>query len=169
MIANWPGQIEAGAVSEHLWFFGDVMPTLAEVAGTSSPGDIDGISVAPTLFGGSEAQQEHEYLYWELGQKRAVRMGDWKAVRSGKGKAWELYRLDQDVSEAHDLAALEPEVLERLKGFAQAAHTPQVEGVFHDRSLHERDRAAKWGTSPDKPKPKPKSKPKPEKKPSAGE
>jgi arylsulfatase A-like enzyme len=164
MIANWPGRIEAGVVSEQLWFFGDVLPTLAEVAGAPAPAGIDGISVAPTLFGDRASQREHEYLYWELGQKRAVRMGDWKAVRPGKGKAWELYRLDQDASEVHDLAALEPDVLDRLKGYALAAHTPQVEGVFHDRSLHERDRQAKWGTSPDKPKPRPK----PEKKPTPG-
>ncbi|MBJ21533.1 MAG: N-acetylgalactosamine 6-sulfate sulfatase (GALNS) [Deltaproteobacteria bacterium] len=154
MIANWPGRIEGGAVSDLLWYFGDVLPTLAELAGATAPTDIDGISVSPTLLGDPQRQGAHEYLYWELGQKRAVRMGPWKAVRPGKGKAWELYHLGRDVSEAQDLALSEVGVLERLKGFAMDAHTPQLEGIFYDRSGHERDRAAKWGTSPDKPTPK---------------
>jgi len=159
MIANWPGRIEAGAVSDHLWYFADVLPTLAELADVTPPEDIDGISVVPTLFGEESLQAHHEYLYWELGQKRAVRMGSWKAVRPGRSKAWELYQLERDVSETTDLAGLEPELLERLKAFAGEAHSPHVEGSYHDRSPHERDRAAKWGTSGEKPVPKAKAAP----------
>jgi len=154
MIANWPNQVKAGAVSDHLWYFGDVLPTVAQAARVAPPDDIDGISVLPALLGRDRHQRHHEYLYWELGQKRAVRRGPWKAVKPGKGKAWQLYRLDSDVSESMDLSSAHPGVLEELLALAEAAHEPQVEGVFHDRSAHERDRAAKWGTSPDKPKPK---------------
>ena len=32
-----------------------------------------------------------------------------------------------------------------MKAFAKEAHTPVREGVFHDRTLNEKDRRAKWG------------------------
>jgi len=150
MIASWAGRIEAGAVSDHLWYFGDVMSTLAELGGVEVPGDLDGISVLPEILGYPALQEDHAYLYWELGKKRVVRRGDWKAIKPGQGKEWELYRLDIDVSETNDLALQHPAMLEELRELAVEAHTPQVEGVFHDRSDHERDRAAKWGTSRNK-------------------
>ncbi|MFQ5811206.1 MAG: arylsulfatase, partial [Armatimonadota bacterium] len=78
-IARWPGKIEAGAVSEHVSAFWDVLPTFAELAGGEPPADIDGISMAPTLLGRSDEQKQHEYLYWEHKGAQAVRLGDWKA------------------------------------------------------------------------------------------
>src|ERR1044071_8571849 len=43
-IARWPGKIKAGATSEQVWTFWDVMPTLGELVGQKPPADIDGIS-----------------------------------------------------------------------------------------------------------------------------
>ena len=51
MIARWPGKIAAGRVSDLLWYFPDVLPTVAELTGTKAPGDIDGISIVPELLG----------------------------------------------------------------------------------------------------------------------
>ena len=53
MVVRWPGKIKAGTESNQPWYFPDVMPTLAEIADVSGevPGDIDGISVLPTLLG----------------------------------------------------------------------------------------------------------------------
>jgi len=147
MIANWPGVVEAGAVSDHLWYFPDVLPTLAELAGAEAPEGIDGISVVPALFGDGRGQRTHDFLYWELGGQRAVRAGPLKGVRPGLGMDWELYRLDVDPSEAVNLAEESPVDLARLIRFADTARGPAVEGVYHDRSMHERDREAKWGTS----------------------
>jgi len=148
MIAYWPGKVNPGRVSEHLWYFPDVMPTLAEVAGAACPEDTDGISIAPTLFGETATgrkQQEHEYLYWELGQQSAVRQGHWKAIQRRKNADWELYDLGKDIEEKHDLAQEHPEVLATMKKLAEQAHEPAREGVFSDRTNHEKDRRAKWG------------------------
>ncbi len=147
MIVRWPGQIEAGRVSDHLCYFPDMLPTIAEIAGAKPPADIDGISLVPELLGEAKAgrkQPQHEYLYWELNQQTAVRMGNWKAVRP-RNAAWELYDLSRDLSEERNLAAQHPDVLARMTAMAREAHQPAVEGVFHDRAIHERDRAAKWG------------------------
>lgn len=143
MIARWPGRIEAGRTTDHLCYFPDVMPTLAELA--REPAEGDGISIVPELLGGSRKQAEHEYLYWELGQQTAVRMGQWKAIQPKKDRAWELYDLSRDRSEKEDVASHHPQVMEKMKAFAEEAHEPVREGIFHDRADHEKDRRAKGG------------------------
>ena len=153
MIACWPGHIGPGRISDLLWYFPDVLPTLAELAGAEPPADIDGLSIVPELLGEETAgrkQPQHEYLYWEIGGQTAVRMGDWKAVRPGAKKGnkeagWELYDLKNDISEEHNLAAEKPDVLAKMAAFAEAAHEEAREGTFHDTAPHQRDRQAKFG------------------------
>jgi hypothetical protein len=126
------------------------MPTIAELAGVQAPSDIDGMSIVPELLGESVAgrkQAQHEYLYWELGSQVAVRLQDWKAVKTRKDN-WELYDLSQDISETNDLSGTNAEMLQRLKGIAAAASTPVKEGTFSDPEIHERDRRAKFGGQP---------------------
>jgi arylsulfatase A-like enzyme len=118
---------------------------MADLAGVETPSDSDGISMTKELFGKSAEQRQHQYLYWELGAKRAVRMQNWKATRPSQGKAWELYDLSVDPSETNDLSKENPEMLEKLQQFAKDAHQPAVPGTFSDRTLHERDRQAKQG------------------------
>src|SRR6185436_15560259 len=51
-IVRWPSKIKAGTTSDFVGYFPDVMPTLAELTGTTQhlPNQIDGISIAPTLL-----------------------------------------------------------------------------------------------------------------------
>ncbi|MEO1982602.1 MAG: discoidin domain-containing protein, partial [Fuerstiella sp.] len=150
MMARWPGRIAPGQVSDLLWYFPDFMPTVAELCGAKTPSDSDGISIVPELLGESAAgrkQEQHQYLYWEIGGQTAVRMGNWKAIQP-RGKAWELYNLETDVSETTDLAVENNDVLATMMGFAKQAHTPAIEGTFFDRAIHERDRQAKFGGKP---------------------
>ena len=65
MVAWCPGTIKAGAQSDHISAFWDVMPTLAELTGTVLPEQTDGISFLPTLLS-KKNQQAHNYLYWEF-------------------------------------------------------------------------------------------------------
>ncbi len=139
MIVRWPGMIAAGTVSEHLCYFPDVMPTLADIAGIDVPSNTDGISVLPTLTGESN-QEQHEYLYWEYGDQRAVRIGNLKGYRSGGDAEWELYDLSRDIGEENDLAADFPDLIERIRSIAEQAHTPQEVGEVYDRVLIEKDR-----------------------------
>jgi arylsulfatase A-like enzyme len=147
MVARWPGRIEPGRVSDQLCYFPDVLPTLAELAGAEPPEDIDGISLVPELLGEAAAgrqQEQHEYLYWELNGQTAVRQGQWKAVQP-RNQPWELYDLSRDISETKNLAAEYADMLAKLAKIAKQAHQPAVEGVFHNREIHERDRRAKFG------------------------
>lgn len=147
-IARWPGKIAPGRVSDHLGYFPDILPTVAEVTGAKAPADIDGISLVPELIGEKAAgrsQRKHEYLYWEINGWTAIRQGDWRAVQPGAKAAWELYDLASDPAEAKSLAKQKPDRLADLMALAAMAHEPAREGTFSSTARHERDRRAKFG------------------------
>ena len=108
MIARWPGRIAPGTVSEHVGYFPDVLPTLADLAGARPTCRRTSTASRSRrrLLGRPEEQETHPYLYWEAaGPKQntvqqAVRWGNWKAVRHGPGAGWELYDLEADIGEA---------------------------------------------------------------------
>jgi arylsulfatase A-like enzyme len=116
LMARWPGKVPAGKTSDFPTAFWDFLPTLAELAGTSAPRGIDGISIVPTLLG--TPQQPHEYLYWERKAAnkltRAARQGNWKAYQESEGAPVELYDLTVDRGETKNLAAARPDVVERM-------------------------------------------------------
>lgn len=148
MIVRWPGRIEPGRVSDLLCYFPDILPTVCELAEIDVPGDVDGMSIVPELLGpdaAGRAQQQHEYLYWELGRFTALRMNDWKLIRPRPNADWELYDLSSDISEEHNVAGEHADVLSKMVALAESAHEPAVEGTFFNREIHERDRRAKWG------------------------
>jgi arylsulfatase A-like enzyme len=133
MIARWPGKIEAGAVSDHLSGFQDMLPTFAELAGIRAP-KTDGISMVPTLMGRPSVQQQHPHLYWEFyeqGGKQAVVKGNWKAVRLNvvqdpEGPV-ELYDLAADVGEENNVADRHPEIAAEMRTIMQREHVDPQE------------------------------------------
>ncbi|MFO7976269.1 MAG: arylsulfatase [Candidatus Hydrogenedentota bacterium] len=133
-MAWWPGTIEPGLVSDHVWAFWDFLPTACELAGASTPAGLDGISFVPTLVGERAAgrpQKPHEYLYWEFherGQAQAVRMGKWKGVRKGLKQnpdaPVELYNLEEDIHEDNNIADQHPDVVAQVRDCLARARTP---------------------------------------------
>jgi arylsulfatase A-like enzyme len=130
MIARWPGQIPAGAVSGHVGAFWDVMPTVCDIAGIRTPDGIDGISMLPALRKDEALQKEHHHLYWEfheLGGRQAVRSGKWKAVRYSvsynRDKGVELYDLEKDRAEKNDVADKHPEEARRMLDLMKGSRT----------------------------------------------
>ena len=125
MIARWVGTIPAGKVSATPWAHWDMLPTLAELAGARAPGGLDGASMVRALRG--ETQPSHDTFYWEFherGFQQAVRMGRWKAVRLGREKPLELYDLEADPREEHDVAAGNAAVVARIEDYLRTARTP---------------------------------------------
>ncbi len=133
-LVRWPEKIKQGTVSEHLGYFPDIMPTLAELAGAKAPSSTDGISILPTLLGKNQTAQ-HEYLYWEDPKSIAVRMGNWKAIRPNKEASFELYDLSTDIEELQDVTGQHPEILEKMKQYAKESHTPPRKGKVLDASV----------------------------------
>ena len=103
----------------------DFAPTLAELAGVSYPDSfrqeplppLPGESLLPVLTGEAHDRQQPLYYQWRDG--RAVWQNGWKAIEQGD-RGWELYHLATDRTELHDLAAQEPERLQRMRTDWQA-------------------------------------------------
>ncbi len=126
--------VPAGVVNDHQLAFYDVMPTLLDYIGeneaarahsleASSENDrYDGISFYNTLTGNDEAQQKHEFLYWEFHETNmmGLRMGDWKMVVSNGN--CKLYDLANDIHEDTDVAAQYPEVVAKMKKIIMEQH-----------------------------------------------
>jgi arylsulfatase A-like enzyme len=128
LIVRWPGHIAAGSVSDHVAYFGDFMATAAAIAGVAPPPHLDSTSFLPTLLGKPAEQAQDPYLYWEFYEGRssqAVRLGDWKGVRIPMltGEI-ELYDLRTDIGERHDVAALHPDIVARIRQIMAEAHVP---------------------------------------------
>jgi arylsulfatase A-like enzyme len=124
MIVRWPGKIPAGTVSDAVWAFWDVLPTLAALVGHSPPARVDGIDVSAALF--DTPQPRHDFLYWEFhegGFKQAVRVDDWKAVRLVPDKPLQLYDLKSDIGERHDVARDHPDVVAKIEAYLKNART----------------------------------------------
>lgn len=120
LIAHWPTGIAArGELRRQPGHVIDIMPTVAQAGGAAYPMTFEGRSVQP-LEGRSLvpafANQpiERESLFWEHEGNAAVRMGDWKLVRLGRGGAWELYNLQTDRTEQRNLAGEQPERVQQL-------------------------------------------------------
>ncbi|WP_116125752.1 arylsulfatase [Lewinella sp. IMCC34183] len=130
MIASWPGTVPQGRTSDHISAFWDVYPTLAELTGQPVDKNLDGISFLPVLEGRPAEQRQHGHLYWEFherGGRVAVREGRWKGVRYGvledPAAALELYDLQTDPGEQHDLAGQHPAVVARLDSLIRVSHS----------------------------------------------
>lgn len=128
LIARWPGRVPSGAQSDHIGYFGDFLATAAELAGAQPPAESDGISFAPELLGQGDAQGRHEHLYWEFYEGRsaqAVRLGRYKGVRQPMHTGpIQLYDLETDWGEEHDIAARQPDLVTRIESIMDQAHEP---------------------------------------------
>lgn len=139
MIIRWRSHIAAGTTCDRVTGFEDWLPTLLELAGAGAaiPRGIDGISFAPALRG--QKQPERPFLYREFpsyGGQQSVRVGDWVAVRQTlkpRGKKAqpnlriELYDLEQDVGQQHDVAAQHPDIVARMERLMHEQHAPSPE------------------------------------------
>ena len=127
MIVRWPEHVAAGSTSDLPWAFWDFYPTAAALAGAEPPGELDGISVLPTILGKAEDQRQRGHLYWEFhegGFKQAVRMdGHWKAVRPDTDVPIEIYDLKNDLKEEHNVAADHPERVARAQRLFKTERT----------------------------------------------
>ena len=142
-IMRWPGRIPAGTVCREMAWSMDLLPTIARLAGTNAPTDriIDGKDIWPLMSRQPGAKTPHEayYYYWDHGLE-AVRSGQWKlhlaheyrhlSIPGQGGKPGKysnerigvaLYDLEKDVSETNDVTAAFPDVVVRLKSFAENA------------------------------------------------
>ena len=129
MIVSWPGHITPSTYSDFMCTFWDMMPTFRTVLDPKAKvADMDGISLLP-LLESRRGQKEHDFLYFEFAERhsQAARIGPWKLIRLGIGTPadhYELYNLDTDPAEEHDVVADHPDKVEELKAVMAREHVP---------------------------------------------
>lgn len=117
-IARWPGRFPAGATVDVLAQHIDVFPTLCGLIGAPLPDDrqIDGKSLLRHLHDG-RGPEVRDYLFHQWCRVRPNADENW-AVRDVRYKlaGGELYDLQNDPGEQHDVAAELPQIARRLRG-----------------------------------------------------
>ena len=136
MIISWPARIkDGGGLRSQFLHTIDIVPTLYELCGITAPTDlngtkqkpIEGISFAFT-FDNAKAPSRRKTQYFEMGCNRGLYHEGWMLSSIAfvpwdpnhgefdPDKAtWELYKIDEDFSQAHDLAQKYPEKLRQMQ------------------------------------------------------
>ena len=128
LVVHWPAGLKArGELRHQFAHVSDLVPTLLDVLNISPPPELshvpqmplEGVSFAPSLHD-PKAPAKAKSQYFEMFGHRGLWQDGWKAVsyhRPGspfEDDVWELYHLERDTAEVHNLAAQEPERLERM-------------------------------------------------------
>jgi arylsulfatase len=129
-IVHWPDRLgsAAGALRHQFHHVTDVVPTIYDALGVTPPDvyrgyeqlPIAGTSMVSSFTAAPDAPSAKPIQYFEMVGHRGLWQDGWKAVTRHVPNTpfdddqWELYHVDVDRSECHDLAAAEPERLQRM-------------------------------------------------------
>ena len=138
LIVSWPAKMKGnGEVRDQFTHITDIMPTILEAVGLEQPEMVNGVAQKPvegTSFlaslSDSDAEGTHNIQYFEMMSNRGMYKDGWWAsslayepwdpVRDVNNydpmeAPWELYNIEEDFSQANNLAESNPEKLEELK------------------------------------------------------
>ncbi len=136
MVVTWPERIkDKGGIRTQFTHVIDVVPTILDASGIPAPETVDGVEQKPmdgvsflSTFDDPAAKPVRERQYFEVFSNRAIYDKGWIATAqhtfpwrqdyapgNWENDRWELYNIDEDFSEANDLAAQYPEKLAELK------------------------------------------------------
>ena len=116
LIVAGPG-LRQGVISDDLVSLIDLFPTLMDIAGLDHPEGLDGVSLLPLCR--SEASGHPGYVFSEYHSNftntgiAMWRQGPWKYIRYA-GYAPQLFNLDADPEEIHNLAQSHPHIVQDL-------------------------------------------------------
>jgi arylsulfatase len=136
MVVSWPAKIkDTGSMRSQFTHLIDIASTILDVAKIPAPESVngveqkpmDGVSIASTFYDAA-ARPVRERQYFEIFTNRAIYDKGWIACAQHslpwrqdlapahwENDRWELYNIDEDFSEAKDLAAQFPDKLAELK------------------------------------------------------
>jgi arylsulfatase len=151
LIVSWPAKIkDKGGLRTQFQHVNDIAPTIYDIAGITFPDRVNGVEQLPLegkslayTFDHPQEPTHHTEQYFELGGNRGIyKDGWWAGIRyllpwqgllpekpneDVSFRKWELYNLQQDFSQAHDLAARNPAKLHELQAaFDSEAQRNQV-------------------------------------------
>ncbi len=114
MIVKWPSVTKPATVCQDPVVIEDFFPTILELAGVDWRGKtvqtVDGVSFVPLLKGEGKTPADRTLIwhfphnYGGQGPFSAIRQGPWKLIYHHADRRVELFNIDEDISETHDLA-----------------------------------------------------------------
>lgn len=121
-IVHVPGMTPAGSSSDEPVIGMDFYPTMLELAGLPlmPTQHQDGVSLVPLLEGGEIGDRDLFWHYPHYGNQGGepssmIRSDDWKLIYYHEDGRWELYNLAEDLGEQHDVADLQPGIVNHLQ------------------------------------------------------
>jgi arylsulfatase A-like enzyme len=137
MVISWPSRIkDKGGIRSQFAHVIDIVPTIYEAIGITPPTVMDGVLQTPLegtslvyTFDDAKAPTRHSTQYFELVGNRAIYKDGWMAsttplrlpwVTAGfepnpDDFKWELYNINEDFSQANNLAEQNPAKLKELQ------------------------------------------------------
>jgi arylsulfatase len=115
LVVRWPAVIgQGGKLVPEVGHVIDLMPTCLDVADAEYPTEfrgrkplpLEGRSLAPVFRG--QRREAHDVLCWNVPRHRAIRVDHWKLVAPRGTGAWQLYDLEADGTETHNVAEEHP-------------------------------------------------------------
>jgi arylsulfatase len=126
LIVHWPDGIsEQGTLRHQTGQLMDIMATVVDVSGVDWPAEREGL---PILANDGKSLKDtfttdsvdRPPLAWEHEGNCAYREGKWKLVKRWDREEWELYDMESDRTELHDLSCEFPQLHEELMEKYQA-------------------------------------------------
>ncbi|MGY8749086.1 MAG: sulfatase [Pirellulales bacterium] len=118
---KWPGSKATGQLCDTPVIGTDLYPTLLELAGLPARPNqhVDGISLVPLLSGDSVPARPLFWHYPHYGNQGGepssiITRGKWKLIHYLEDQRYELYDIQEDVSETNNVADQHPEIQESL-------------------------------------------------------
>jgi len=137
LLMQWKGKIKAGQRFDKVVSTLDLAPTFLAAANTTTTVELDGVNLLPYLSG-EKSGAPHEILYWRLidaPNEKAIRKGDWKAIKPAPEMPWELYNIAVDIRESKNLASEKPELLKQLRDAWNAWNKNNKGPLFMDKRI----------------------------------
>lgn len=143
LIAHWPAGIAAsrhGTLEKQPGHLVDVMATCVDLAGAKYPTEfkghaiepLQGVSLRPAFTGESLGRKRP--IFWEHEGNKAARDGQWKLVMRHK-QPWQLFDMEADRTEQHDVIQDHPEIASRLTAawdaWAERTYVDEWNGPDH--------------------------------------
>jgi arylsulfatase A-like enzyme len=129
LILQWKGRLPANVEESRMVSSLELFPTVVAAAGAKPPARLDGFDLLPhaASFGRAGAAPIRAQHYWRVGPQAALRVGDWKIFRGRGERTWQLYHLSEDIGEAHDVSAADPDRVAAMAKAWQALDAEMIE------------------------------------------
>jgi arylsulfatase len=181
LVVSWPERIKARGIRSQFTHVNDVMPTILDAAGIPQPVSVDGVKQQPIngtsftySFDDAKAPERHRTQYFETSGNQGIYHDGWWANTTPVNRTfdsetgltartvatpmtWELYNLNDDFSQSHDLAAKEPAKLAEMRALfdkeARANNVYPIDSVTslarflaQDVMLEKRNKYVYWSS-----------------------